>query len=230
MSLKNISWGTLELVIFDVDGTLYNQKSLRKKMLLALIRYYLIRPWKYRDVLILYHFRKEREKRSGTQCNELYLMQFKWCSEKMKVPVIKVQEVVEKWMFNFPNRYLAQLAYPGILRFFNLLKEKGIQTAIYSDYESDCKLQSMGLSADIVVSSTDKQVNALKPLPNGLNYILAQLSINDKNNCLFIGDRDDLDGACSIRAGIPFLLVDKLVANNDFYVELSNQLTDRPKR
>ncbi|MNK02968.1 Phosphoglycolate phosphatase [compost metagenome] len=230
MSLKRISWDTLELVIFDVDGTLYDQKRLRKKMLTVLIKYYLVRPWRYRDLLILYNFRKEREKRAGHLSKNLYLEQFVWCSEKMKVPVDKVMQVVEKWMFNCPNKYLRQFAYPGLTFFFNVLKEKKILTAIYSDYESEDKLKSMDLSASLVVSSTDKQVNGLKPLPNGLNYIISQLDIKDRNNCLFIGDRDDLDGVCSRQAGIPFLLVDKLAVNDDFYVELSNQLIISAKR
>ncbi|TKC59260.1 HAD family hydrolase [Pedobacter hiemivivus] len=230
MSVKNISWDTLELVIFDVDGTLYDQKRLRRKMLVALIKHYLVRPWRYRDLLILYHFRNEREKRGGAQFEDLYLQQFVWCAEKMNVPVTKVAKVIEKWMFNFPNRYLGQFTYPGIILFFNVLKQNKILTAIYSDYESADKLNSMGLRADIVVSSTDEQVNTLKPLPNGLNYIMSELDIKDKNNCLFIGDRDDLDGACSRQAGIPFLLVDKLAANNNFYEELSNQLIISAKK
>ncbi|RZL61639.1 MAG: hypothetical protein EOO93_12790 [Pedobacter sp.] len=70
----------------------------------------------------------------------------------------------------------------------------------------------------------NQNINAMKPLPDGLNYILAKLNIEDKGKCLFIGDRQELDGICAERAGIPFLLIDNDNANDNFYKSLSNKL------
>ncbi|MFC3559012.1 HAD family hydrolase [Pedobacter jamesrossensis] len=222
--MKNIYLDNIKLVIFDVDGTLYDQSKLRKKMLVELIRYYILRPWKFKDLLIVYHFRKEREKKAGQQIDNLQEEQYNWCATKINLPVSRIKEVVNKWIFNFPIKYLKESTYPGVNSFFSKLEQNGILTAIYSDYDSKLKLESMNLAAALLVSSTDENINAMKPLPNGLNYILSKLNIVDKNKCLFIGDRQELDGLCAEQAGIPFLLVDKEQAKDNFYKSLSNKL------
>ncbi|GAA3950093.1 HAD family hydrolase [Pedobacter ginsengiterrae] len=222
--MKNINLNNIKLVIFDVDGTLYDQSKLRKKMLVELIRYYIFKPWRFKDLLIVYHFRKEREKKAGQQINNLQEEQFKWCAAKINAPLNRIKEVVDKWIFKFPIKYLKESAYPDVNYFFSKLKENGVLTAIYSDYDSKLKLDSMNLSANLLVSSTDENINAMKPLPDGLNYILAKLNIEDKGKCLFIGDRQELDGICAERAGIPFLLIDNDNANDNFYKSLSNKL------
>lgn len=222
--MDNISWKGLELVIFDVDGTLYRQSGLRKIMLFKLLRYYLIRPWKYKELLIVYHFRKEREKRPGFEGKDLEEEQYLWCAEKTGQKPDEIKRVINKWIFDAPNRYLKAALYPGVTQFFNDLKDRGIKTAIYSDYNSEDKLLEMQLVVDLQISSTDKRVNSFKPIPKGLFVILSELKITNKANCLFIGDRFELDGICAENAGVPFLLVDKISADHDFYTKLSNHL------
>jgi putative hydrolase of the HAD superfamily len=222
--IDDITWDTLKLVIFDVDGTLYSQPKLRRKMFMAIIRYYILRPWKYKELLILYHFRKEREKKAGYHGDNLQEEQYVWCQQKSKSPLIRIKKVVDKWIFSFPNKYLKKCMYPGVELFFEDLERRGILTAIYSDYDAEKKLENMYLQADLIVSSTDAHINAFKPLPNGLNYITSKLGIKDKNNCLFLGDRKELDGECAKFAGIPFLFVNKKEAGVNFYKILSNQL------
>jgi FMN phosphatase YigB (HAD superfamily) len=222
--MENIFWEGLELVIFDVDGTLYRQSKLRKTMLFKLLCYYTLRPWKYRELLILYHFRKERENRHDYSGSNLEEEQYEWPAALLKTKPEKIKKVIEDWMYTAPNPYLKSVLYPGIAQFFTDLKQYGIKTAIYSDYKSDDKLQAMGLSADLQICSTDKRVNSFKPLPRGLLVILEELRIKQKGNCLFIGDRFELDGLCAERAGIPFLLVDKDIADINLYTELSTQL------
>lgn len=222
--MENIFWEGLELVIFDVDGTLYRQSVLRKIMLFKLLSHYMIRPWRYKELLILYHFRKEREKRSGFKGVNLEEEQYQWCAEKVKQKPEIVKRVVNKWMFEAPNPYLKAALYPGVAQFFKDLKQNGIKTAIYSDYNSEQKLIEMELAADLQISSTDKRVNSFKPLPAGLLVVLAELKITNKDNCLFIGDRFELDGRCAENAGVPFLLVEKDKAGSSLYTQLSNHL------
>jgi len=214
----------LELVIFDVDGTLYDQSKLRSKMFLALLSYYSIRPWRFSELFILYYFRKEREKRAGTEVVDLQNQQFIWCAEKTNYPIEKIKAVVEKWIFNFPNKYLKNCMYSGLDTFFCELRKNKVLIAIYSDYDAVLKMQHMDLRADLLVSSTDEDINAMKPMPNGLNYILSALEIKNKTNCIFIGDRQELDGKCAELAGVPFLLINKQQAKNNFYKSLSKTL------
>jgi len=66
-------------------------------------------------------------------------------------------------------------------------------------------MAALGLHADHFVAATDEGIDALKPHPAGIESImLAQQLSSDE--CLFIGDRDDRDGECARRVGMPYLL------------------------
>ncbi|MDN3585389.1 HAD-IA family hydrolase [Pedobacter aquatilis] len=214
----------LKLVIFDVDGTLYDQIKLRRKMMFSLLAYYLFRPWKLKELLIIYHFRKEREKKADYQGSDLQNEQYYWCGEKVDLSFEKIKSVVDKWIFDFPNRHLNRCIYPGVENLFTGLKKKKIAIAIYSDYDSELKMRSMDLNPDLIVSSTDHAINSMKPQPKGLNSIIEKFKIIDKSECLYIGDRDELDGECARRIGIPYIIINKSEAYNNFYITLSKQI------
>lgn len=220
-----ISWDTIKVVIFDVDGTLYTQSRLRKKMAYALLAHYSIRPWRLQDMMILRHFRAEREKRTGHAGDDLENAQYMWCAQKGNYSPARVKRVVNQWMFTFPNQYLAACMYPGTQSFFAKLKSLNIKIAIYSDYKAHDKLKAMELEADLIVSSTDPEIDRLKPDPKGLLHIANQLGVSPQE-CLFIGDRQELDGECAINADMPYLIVDKKPFDSfDFYQQLENTLT-----
>lgn len=222
---EKVEWDKLKAVIFDVDGTLYDQSKLRKKMLFDLLKYYGWRPWRLREMMMLAHFRTERESRAGQGCQELDSVQYTWCAEKRGYPENKLREVVERWIFQHPIKYLAGCTYPGTAELFNVLRQKGIKIAIYSDYKAHDKLEAMGLTADLIVSSTDPAVNQLKPHPKGLLYAVDQLGLGAAD-CLFIGDRQEMDGECALRAGVPYMIIDKKPFNQfDFYSKLIENFT-----
>jgi putative hydrolase of the HAD superfamily len=222
--MVTIDWGNIELVIFDVDGTLYNQNRLRKIMFFKLFFHYLIRPWKYRDLIILYHFRKERERHAGYVGTDLENEQYIWCAQQTNESIQKIKDVVSKWIFTFPNPYLKDALYSGADQFIEELKAKGIKTATYSDYNSKDKLNAMNIVVDMEVCSTDKSVNCFKPESKGLVFLMLALGVTQKERCVFIGDRIELDGVCAQEAGVPFLLINEKDTNNNFYSKLSRTL------
>jgi phosphoglycolate phosphatase/putative hydrolase of the HAD superfamily len=226
--LQLLNWSKIKLVIFDVDGTLYSQAKLRKWMLRDLLGYYMLRPWRYKELLILQKFRSEREHRNTDDCTDLENAQYTWCAEKQQVSASAVRKVTDKWIFTHPNQYLSKCAYPGINSFFNRLRRLGIKTAIYSDYKAHDKLTAMNLSADLVVSSTDPHIDKFKPHPKGLMYIAEQMGLN-VDECLFIGDRDEKDGLCARNAGMPYVIIDaKTNETAVFYSLLEQQLNTKP--
>lgn len=219
-----INWGSIKVVIFDVDGTLYRQSKLRKKMLFALFSYYITKPLHFQDLAILYSFRKEREKNSKYLHGNLEQAQYEWCSKKSGHSVLKVRQVVDKWIFKVPNKYLLDCLYPGTSAFFDALRRKRIKIAIYSDYDSLDKLDSMKLKADLVVSSTDKEVDRIKPDPAGLLYIVKKFHVKP-SECLFIGDREELDGQCAKAVNMPYIILNKEGKQSyNFYHSLINLL------
>jgi len=222
---NNIDWDSIKLVIFDVDGTLYDQSRLRKKMMGALLQYYMVRPWRLNEMRILAHFRSEREKKAGAIGPDLENLQYNWCSQKGGYAVPKIKEVVAKWIFDIPNQYLPDCTYPGTQDLFAALRQHGIKIGIYSDYKAHDKLKAMGLAADYIVASTDPEVDRLKPDPQGLLYLVAQAGVN-LSECLFIGDRQEMDGDCALKAGMNYLIIDKQPYREfNHYQRLIDQLT-----
>ncbi len=215
-NIDNINLDHYKLVIFDIDGTLYNQKKLRKRMLLSLISYYLFKPHRLFQLNIIRKFRIEREKRKGTVCDQLETEQYQWVSALTSFPVGKIRDVIDEWMFQRPLRYLPPTAFSHVPEIFSRLREKKIRLAVYSDYPTKDKMNALNLSVDLEVASTDPEINALKPAPNGLAYILDHFHI-PKERCLFIGDRDSTDGKCAENVDIDYLIID---ANGAVYKDL----------
>lgn len=218
--MNKIDWINLKVIILDVDGTLYHQSKLRKKMLFQLLKYYLFQPLQIKDLFILYHFRKEREKMAGQQHENLEEKQYQICAEKLNISVDRIKKVISKWIFQAPNQFLLNYRYPGLIQFLTLMKKAQIKIAVYSDYPAGEKLHAMQLPADLVVASTDPSVNAFKPNPKGLFAILNSLQYN-ASEALFIGDREELDGQCALQAGMPFILISReYKAAAQFYDQL----------
>ncbi|TXK52111.1 HAD family hydrolase [Pontibacter qinzhouensis] len=212
-------------VIFDVDGTLYTQSRMRKKMLFALLSHYARKPWRLKDLAILHHFRAEREKRAGYATGNLEQAQYEWCADKGDFTISRIRQVVDFWMFEFPNQYLHACMYPGVKAFIDTLKQHQVKIGIYSDYKAEEKLKAMQLEADLVVCSTDTDIDQLKPNPQGLLYLAEKFGLKPEE-CLFIGDRQELDGECAIRATMPYLIVDKKPFSQfDFYYKLTLPLS-----
>ncbi len=222
--MYEIDWGNIKLVIFDVDGTLYDQHKLRWRMFFALIRHFLLRPHKLKELFILKTFRKEREKKKDRQFDNLELAQYEWCHLKTGVDTGRIRAIISYWMQEYPLRYLPEFVYPGIHELFSGLKQLQIPVAILSDYPAEEKLKSMGLNADFVVSATHPEINSLKPDPKGLLFIAEQFNVNTQD-CLYIGDRHDTDQEAARRAGMNCILADrKDIYQAGFYNQILTQL------
>lgn len=219
-----VDWSAIKMVVFDVDGTLYDQPALRKRMLRILLTHYGLRPWKARELQVLNAFRHNREMHAGEYVKDLDQVQFSWCAEKTGVPAEHIRTLVTRWMELRPLPLLSQVRFPGVVEFFEALKEQDIHRAIYSDYPFEAKLQAMGISYDSGISSTDPKISCLKPHPAGLQY-LAELNAIPLQQILFVGDRMERDGQCAENAGVKYLIINQ--RDPEFYVHLTNQLRGR---
>jgi len=224
-----IDWSKKKMVIFDVDGTLYDQRRLRFYMLCRLLSYYLLRPLRVGELRILKVFRRERERHISEPVKNLEQAQYIWAARYLGIGADKIFSVVEQWIFNAPLQYMPFCRYPGVTELFHNLRKNQIKIAILSDYPAINKLKALGLEADLIVAATDGSVDRLKPDPRGLFHILdlEDLSVND---CIYIGDRNEHDGECARRACMQYLIkgrkskIDE--ARFSSYHELNQQLAE----
>ncbi|WP_088241958.1 HAD family hydrolase [Calothrix rhizosoleniae] len=197
----------IKAVIFDVDGTLYHLKKIYNMVRLEIINYYLRNPGKVGDIQIITDFMREREKHALDVVDDVENAQYEWAAKKTHSSPEKVRQVVDKWIFQVPLKYMYHCRRTDVLELFHKLIINGIATGVFSDYPAAAKLEKLGLFPQCIVSATDKNVGKLKPDPKGL-LIAADILGVAVEDCLLIGDRDDRDGECARQAGMPYLILD----------------------
>ena len=196
--------GRWQAVVFDVDGTLYEQGPLRRRMAAELLLHVALRPWRVGLLRRLGCFRRQRELISERELEGAARLQYELPAAELGVSAERIRADVEEWIERRPLRHLGACRVEGVRRFLDHLRAGGVRLGVLSDYPAAQKLAALGLAADVVVSGTDAGVDRLKPHPAGLEAVLARLG-QPAARCLLIGDRDDRDGECARRAGVAYL-------------------------
>jgi putative hydrolase of the HAD superfamily len=199
-----VRWEAIRAVVFDVDGTLYDQGSMRRRMATALLLHCLRHPGDLGLLRTVQTFRQIREELGEEEVGDVETLQYTRPAEQLKVSPESVRRVAEYWLGERPLAHLPACRAPGIEALFGALQATGRRIAIFSDYSIEDKLDALGLSADLCVSALDPDVDRLKPNARGLERILERLALPPEA-CVMIGDRDDRDGEAARRVGMPFL-------------------------
>lgn len=219
-----MKYDVLDAVIFDVDGTLYNQKMLRLRVFLSLLKTLCFHMDTWLIIKVLRSFRRHRESAAFIDAEASLESQYQWVAEATHLKIDFVRAVVEKWMFVQPLKHLGACQYPGVDLFFKKLKERRIMIGIFSDYPAKQKLTAMALEADCYVCSTDHDVRRLKPDPKGLLKCCGEMRV-DPRKTLYIGDRKELDGACARAADIPYCIIPTSYGGvKRFYSDLAKEI------
>lgn len=210
---KPIDWEQIKLVIFDVDGTLYNQKKLRIFMLNEM----LIHACLQQDLTTLNIIRKYRIFREQLGNDEVFDFE-KHLIQKTSDATGKSKDwvcaTINLWIENKPLKHLFRCKYDGLDKLFNSIKRNGKLIGILSDYKVNEKLKALDLKADFLAYAGDASINVLKPHPKGLFYLMEKAQVN-ASQTLLIGDRHDRDGLAAARAGIKCLIKSSKHNKND---------------
>jgi putative hydrolase of the HAD superfamily len=199
-----IDWGEIQLVVFDVDGTLYDQGRLRRRMLLELIGHALAtRSLTTVRTVRLYRRLREAFSEDGVEQFEDRLVA--QTARDLGRDPAAVRDLVGEWMERRPLAHLGACRAPMVGELFDALRRHGKRLGILSDYPAHDKLRVLNLTAEFVVSATDEQVGVLKPSPRGLQVVMAAAGVSPAAT-LLIGDRDDRDGEAARRAGARALI------------------------
>src|SRR5690349_7833461 len=113
----------IEAVIFDVDGTLYRQDSLRRAMALRLVRAHVLRPVAgWRTITVLGAYRRAQEylrDYSDLSVADLARAQIDRTCERTSNDRDFVTECVARWMDREPLALLASRIQPGLMAFLD---------------------------------------------------------------------------------------------------------------
>ena len=204
--IQQLDWRGFKAVLFDVDGTLYDQPMLRRKMAIELGLHYAFRPHRFREIKILSRFRHMREEYFEREEENLAEAQYDWAAKDLGISSDQVRTVIEEWIYSRPLKHLPECRPPGLKELFARLRSKGVKIGVFSDYPPREKLAALDLQADAAACATDNCVNRLKPNPAGLKHIVERLQVHP-SECLHIGDREDRDAICAERFGCTSLIL-----------------------
>jgi putative hydrolase of the HAD superfamily len=194
-----------QLVVFDVDGTLYDQRPLRRKLVFELLRNAFTSDG-LTTVRILRSYRKWREEMADNEIVGFENILTERLTARYRISAEQINRIISDWIEVKPLKFLANCRRPGVDELFAHLRRSGKKIGILSDYPAYDKLAWLGLEADYIVSARDQEVNVQKPHPRGLNRLIMLAGVTSEATVM-VGDRADRDGEMGRRAGVRTLLL-----------------------
>jgi FMN phosphatase YigB (HAD superfamily) len=194
-------WSSVKLVVFDVDGTLYNPKRLRWRMLAMLARDAFTRR-SLRTINVLADYRREREVLADSFTVDFDARLIAGVARRVRLAPEAVERIVEDWIHDRPLPYLLREIVAGAPALFDALRRTNRKIGILSDYPAVAKIAALNLRADHIVAARD--VGLMKPSPLGLLTLISAAGETPATTVL-IGDREERDGAAADAAEVRFL-------------------------
>jgi phosphoglycolate phosphatase/putative hydrolase of the HAD superfamily len=196
----------LKALIFDVDGTLYEQGPVRRTMLYRLLRAHITSPMRgvfTLQILRAYRNAQDTLRTTPSDSGDIATEQLLLASRVAGASTESVTACVARWMEQEPLPLLASSIRKEMVELLREAKRLGLRLAVCSDYPADRKLAAMGIAEffDVVVTAQDPEVQRFKPDPAGLELILRRLDVC-KDEAVYVGDRADVDAVAASRAGI----------------------------
>lgn len=198
--VSKLSTLNTKLIVFDLDGTLYNKRGLSLRMVLHA-------PLEIRKM--------QAERATRASMKGMWLRDEKHFHDtyfqRMAARMHCSATDAEQW---YNQRYMPlmvkmigkyQPLNEWVLPFIHDCQHTGIKLVLLSDYGfAKEKLQALGLSPtlfDWVISAPE--LGGLKPAPELMRIITERMGVAPQE-CLVIGDRDDTDGEMARRTGAQF--------------------------
>ncbi len=194
----------IEGIIFDVDGTLYDQKKLRRAMSVRLISECLRNPREgLRAIRLIDAYREAHESLREKITDQLELQQLDIACKETGINREEADRIVRMFFQTVPLTYLLRYRRADLPDFLKKAQEQKIKLGIVSDYPAQKKLEAMEVHQyfNVVLSSTDPEVNRLKPDPKGLQLCMDRLGVHAEKT-IYVGDRMDTDAKCAYQANV----------------------------
>jgi len=185
---------------FDIDGTLYPKRIMTRNLILSslLHPFFAISYGKMRNrIRVLQQnenynnsldlISKEALVLSG---EEEKLLSSEIDEETLKSISKKKKELETKIYKKYAKKFLNIKPYKEVKTIFDLLNEKKIPIAIFSDFPVENKLKALGIDGKINYVFSSKDVGFLKPDKRCFEYLYqnSPLSKFKKSEVLYVGD------------------------------------------
>lgn len=205
--------GLPKAVLFDLDGTLYDQRPLRRSMLWELARAPLTKgplaALRIARVLKSFRIRREELRALGDSEVAVGTIQYQRPADDLGISAATVETIVTEWMYEKPLRHLRAAGRPNLRAILERLRGAGLQLGCFSDYPPRAKLEALGVDDlfGVAVGATDADIHAFKPHARGFLTAAAALGVEPRD-AIYVGDRHELDGAGADAAGMRSVILE----------------------
>ena len=192
-------------VIFDLDGTLYDNSSLPRHIVMnSLFHMRML----YAERLCRHHMSGRYYGGKGATYHELF--------RRMALTTGKSEDKVQEWYWGvFMPLQVKMLkrhfhAKPWVSETLDKLHEQGIKVVCFSEYSFIReKLNAIGISPDKFDYLIDAPTaGGCKPCRKAFMYVSAKIDVHP-SEIIMVGDREDTDGAGAEACNMQFRLVPK---------------------
>lgn len=199
-------------VVFDLDGTLYNNKGLPMKLILGDLR----------NMWVLGAERKARKQIKGQDYQSAEGV-YKALFEKMaEVKKSRTAEEARCW---YEEKYMPLQvsvlrmyfeARPLVTELLEAMRNRGLKCILYSDYGHEVeKLQALDIDPKLFDATLSApELGGLKPSRKSMERLMEKFGL-DAATTLYVGDREDTDGDSARPFGIDFVNVKQPKENWD---------------
>lgn len=188
-------------VIFDVDGTLYNQSHMRIYMFIRLVSFYSLHLKSIKELIAIYYFRKLREEEKYRASGIEKITEI--VAERLHIKTDIVASAIKKWMFEIPLDVINKCSYSDVISCARKFRDAEKKIIIYSDYPAEEKLSALEIPYDYIFVSGEGYLQELKPSIHAMKHILHSTELSP-NEIIYIGDRDEKDGTSAKLVGIQY--------------------------
>lgn len=193
-------------VIFDLDGTLYDNRMLPLRLIVA-------DPF---NILKLRAERKARKQLKGIDFKDAAGVYDALFAKMAKINCrLSVEKAREWYQEVYMPTQVAMLALyekprPCVDNLLQSLRDRGMKLVLYTDYgHAREKVQALIIDPayfDVIASAP--KMGGLKPCKQSIERLLEHCGLT-ADQCIMIGDRDDTDGAAAKSVGMDFYNVKK---------------------
>ncbi len=198
-------------LLTDLDNTLYAYEPCNSKAIEAVVER-VSKEAKRSKEEILQMYQKAREEvketTGKTAASHSRLLYIQRLLEKVegKTNVQKARQLHELFWETY---YQQMMVYPGVKKFFELLRKNKVKIVIVTDLTADIQMQKikkLGFENDIDFLITSEEAGHDKPHPAIFQLALKKLGLNT-GDVVMIGDEQEKDIEGARKAGIEAMLV-----------------------
>lgn len=184
----------IEAVAFDLDGTLYPNRSLYIRLFPFILKHWrlLLALGRARDSI-----RAEQEKSGFTPHADFYTYQAHLAAGMLRADTELVKEKIDRLIYRGWEAHFKKIKlFPHAAETLAALRRAGLRLALLSDFPPEVKLEHLGLSGEWDAVSCSERSGTLKPHSRSFLDMAAALGIAPEKIC-YVGNsrRYDIRGA-----------------------------------